>query len=179
MFIFNLLVFIVLGAVAAALVVPAILIIASSQSFAAIFVFVAALVIAIMIILALAIAASILQKICERAIVLENLRLFEAIGQSMKMIKKNPGSVLLTWLIALGLQFGYGIVVSIGVLLVLLVLFLIGLIFYLIFNVIGATIFAILATIGLSIALVTIASGFIVFTSSFWTLAWETLRVKD
>ena len=177
LFLLNLLIFVVLGLVAAVLIIPSALIISSSQNIAAIAIFVAAIIVVVLIIIALAVVISILQKITERVIVLEKVGVFEAIGRSIVITKKSLGSVLLTWFVAIGIQLGYGIVIAVGTLTLLLILFLIGLIFFAIFNVVGAIIFACLAFIGLSILLLVIASGFVVFTSSFWTLSFESLRV--
>ena len=161
------------------LALPAILLFFSNMKPAAIAYGIVAFMVFIIAMFVIAVAASLIISIAQRLIVHKNTGVLESIRLSGGLIKKYLGESVLTYLVAIGLNFAAGFAALIALLPIGLVLFIVFMIGMATGGIWTGIIVA--AVIGIpALILIFAASGFWnAFNGAYWTLFYEHLASKE
>jgi hypothetical protein len=123
----------------------------------------------------LGIALTLVWMLAVRSIVLEQRRLFEALGRGLHLLRHRLGRVLLVWLIAIGIGIVIGIGIAIAATLVALPLLAVGAATYAAAGLQGTlTIGAVLLVLYL-VGVVLLGGAVGSFMTTYWTLAFRRL----
>jgi len=131
------------------------------------------------------IALSLLTKLAYREAALGNKRIFEAIGDAYRLIRRNLSDVGMVWLLMLAVGIGWGLVMIPVFIIVLVLAGVVG-------GIPAAVVYAITESIGLTIAvggplglltmiapLLFLGGLYTTFVSSVWTITYRELMAKE
>lgn len=128
------------------------------------------LILFIILIFLVAIVGSLIVNISQRLIIHKGTGVIESIKVSAALLRKYKGEAVLTWLVAMGLNFGASFAIFIVLLPVILILFVIFFI----------NIYAALVALVPALAILFVAAGFWnAYQAVYWTLFYEHLASRE
>jgi hypothetical protein len=139
-----------------------------------------AIALAVLLVIALipaAIAFSLVLTLATRAIVLEERRVFDALGRAVRLLSARLGRVLLVWLLGLLLGLAVGVITGIALAVAAIPLALVGVIVYAGFGTAATLTAAIPLVIVFALAAIAVSGAAGSYISTYWTLAFRRLEL--
>jgi hypothetical protein len=168
----GLLVFLSIGVLS----VPVIIVLVLNQSITSIVAVILYAIFVFLLLFIFLIYLSIVLKIAERALVLNNWGITKSLNFGQKIIKGQFGNTFLTWLISVGLELGYGLALLIVLTCLGAILIILGIIIYFIAKWVGVAIYCSIFGLALLVLIFALNGYFTAFISSYWTLAYRQIQ---
>ena len=133
----------------------------------------------ILVVIPLIVFVNVLVMYAIRFIVIDDRHIMNALGSSVRLIRNNPGTSLLVWLLSAALVIAIAIALFVAIILLGIPIGLLA--YFLITSGVTVVKIAILATLGIALTMVILTlSGFgQAYFSAFWTLAWIELTQPE
>jgi hypothetical protein len=126
-----------------------------------------------------AIALSLAFTLATRAIVLEELRVFDALSRGVSLLSARLGRVLLVWLLGLLLGLAVGVLTGVALTVAAIPLVLVGVIVYAGFGTAAALTAAIPLVVLFTLAAIAVSGAAGSYLSTYWTLAFRRLELDS